>query len=236
MERRVERIRVAQEKLPQLSARQIARALERAARARGRASFCLAGGTTPKACYEELAREPAVPWQKVSIYFGDERCVTPDHPDSNYLLARTALLSRVPIPPENVHRMRGELADRQAAAREYDESLPDAIDVMLLGIGEDGHTASLFPGSPALDETRARVLPVIGPKPPPERLTLTQVPLRAAREVFVLAAGANKADAVARALEGKLDIPVCPVQLVRDAVWLMDHAAAAKLGGAFADH
>jgi 6-phosphogluconolactonase len=233
MKRRVERIRVAQDKLPELSAEEIARALERAVRARGRASFCLAGGTTPRACYERLANEAAIPWPEVSIYFGDERCVAPDHPDSNYRMALASLLERVAISAENVHRMPAELADRDAAAREYDKVVPEALDVLVLGIGEDGHTASLFPGSSALDETRARVLPVIGPKPPPERLTLTPLPLRAAREVFVLAAGSGKADAVARALEGELDIHACPAQLVRDAVWLMDHAAAAKLSGAF---
>jgi 6-phosphogluconolactonase len=102
---------------------------------------------------------------------------------------------------------------------------------LVLGIGEDGHTASLFPDSPALSETERRVLPVIGPKPPPERLTLTPPVLAAARTVIVLAAGAGKAGAVARALEGQLDIKACPAQLVRDALWLTDHAAAAELSG-----
>jgi 6-phosphogluconolactonase len=127
--------------------------------------------------------------------------------------------------------MKGESPNREQAARDYEAALPEALDVLVLGIGEDGHTASLFPNSSALTETARRVLPVIGPKPPPERLTLTPPVLAAARFVLVLAAGAGKAAAVARALEGELDVRACPAQLVRDAVWLTDHAAAAELSG-----
>jgi 6-phosphogluconolactonase len=231
MSRRVERIRISAGKLPELAAKEIVKSLTRALEERGKASLCLAGGTTPRAVYEALAAEAELPWADISAYFGDERCVGPDHMDSNYRMAREALFERVSLAPSHIHRMRGEDPNREQAARDYDAVLPDAFDVLLLGIGEDGHTASLFPNSPALSETERRVLPVLGPKPPPERLTLTPPVLAAARSVFVLAAGAGKAAAVARALEGPLDVGACPAQLVREAVWLTDHAAAAELSG-----
>jgi 6-phosphogluconolactonase len=231
MSRRVERIRISAAKLPELAAREIGQSLAQAVRERGKASLCLAGGTTPRAVYETLAKEADLPWAAISAYFGDERCVAPDHVDSNYRMAREALFERVPLPADHIHRMHGENPDRERAARDYDSLLPAALDVLVLGIGEDGHTASLFPNSPALDETERRVLPVIGPKPPPERLSVTAPVLAAARLVIVLAAGAGKATAVARALEGKRDVRACPAQLVRDAVWLTDHAAAAELSG-----
>lgn len=231
MSRRVERIRAGANALPELAAKEISAALALAVKTRGQASFCLAGGTTPRATYEALATIANVPWDSVSVFFGDERCVAPDHADSNYKLAQEALFNRISLPAQNIHRMRGEDSDRDAAARAYDLSLPDTLDVLVLGIGEDGHTASLFPGSAALEERERRVLPVIGPKPPPERLTLTPPALETARLVLMLAAGGGKAAAVARALEGALDIARCPAQLVRNAVWLMDHAASTELTG-----
>jgi 6-phosphogluconolactonase len=233
MSRRVERIRISAGKLPEFAAKEIVKCLTRALEERGKASLCLAGGTTPRAVYEALAAETSLPWAAISAYFGDERCVEPDHVDSNYRMAREALFERVSLAPDHIHRMRGEDPNREQAARDYEAELPDAFDVLVLGIGEDGHTASLFPHSPALRETERRVLPVIGPKPPPERLTLTPPVLAAARSVFVLAAGAGKATAVARSLEGELDIGACPAQLVRDAVWLTDHAAAGELSGSW---
>jgi 6-phosphogluconolactonase len=233
MSRRVERIRIAAAKLPELAAQEIGKSLTLAVRERGQASLCLAGGTTPRAAYEALASNAELPWAAISAYFGDERCVPPDHMDSNYRMAREALFGRVSLRPERIQRMHGENADREQAARDYDALLPEAFDVLVLGIGEDGHTASLFPDSPALTETQRRVVPVMGPKPPPERLTVTPPVLAAARFVIVLAAGAGKASAVARALEGPLDIARCPSQLVRDAVWLTDHAAAGELSGAW---
>ena len=193
----------------------------------------LAGGTTPRATYEALAKAEGIDWPRVSIYFGDERAVPPDHADSNYRLARAALLDHVAIAQASVHRLHAEEPDREAAADAYARQLPDAFDVLILGIGEDGHTASLFPGSPAIHETARLVVPVTGPKPPFERMTLTPPALERSRTTLVLAAGASKADAVFRALEGPSDVDGCPVQLVRDAVWLMDHAAAAQLSGAW---
>jgi len=230
---RVERVRVATGQIPELAARNIERTLAEALGKRGQASLCLAGGTTPRASYEALARSSDLAWSQVSIYFGDERCVPPEHPESNHRMARAALLDRVAVPASRVHRMRGEDADRDAAARDYESLLPPHFDVLVLGIGEDGHTASLFPRSPALVEVNRRVLPVVAPKPPPERLTLTPRALVSDGLTLVLAAGAGKAAAVARALEGAPDVDGCPAQLFRDAVWIVDHDAASELAGAW---
>lgn len=231
--RRVERIRVATEKLPALGAREIAAALTESCRERGKSSLCLAGGTTPRAIYEVLATNPSVMWPEVLVYFGDERAVPPENPDSNYRMAREALFDRVGVPQRNILRIPAEQPDQDAVARAYDQVLPGELDVLVLGIGEDGHTASLFPGSAALKEQQRRVVPVLGTKPPPQRITITPPVLSAARFVLVLASGRGKADAVARALEGELDVEACPAQLVRDAVWLMDHEAASGLSGAW---
>ena len=192
-------------------------------------SLALAGGSTPRALHAELALLPDLPWDRVAIYFGDERCVPPDHRDSNYRMARESLLDRVPIDPARVHRMRGESLDRDAAARDYEAKLPAALDVLVLGIGEDGHTASLFPGAPSLSEVERRVLPVIGPKPPPERLTITPAVIAAARHVVVLASGRGKCEPVARAIEGTSSPLETPAQLARDALWILDQDAASAL-------
>ena len=126
-------------------------------------------------------------------------------------------------------RWAGENPDREAAARAYEAELPEELDVVILGIGEDAHTASLFPGSPALRENLRRVVPVVGPKPPPERLTITPLVLRSARLCVVLGSGQGKAEPVRRALAGPVDIDHTPVQLARDGVWFLDAAAAAEL-------
>jgi 6-phosphogluconolactonase len=215
--------------LPARAAAWLAETLARVARANGRVTLGLSGGTTPRAMHEVLACSSAVPWLAVHIFFGDERAVPPEHPDSNFRMARESLLDRVPIPPNQVFRMQAEDPDRDAAARAYEALLPDVLDVLVLGIGEDAHTASLFPGSSALRETERRVLPVIGPKPPPERLTLTPPAILAARHRVVLAAGAGKAEAVARALEGPWDPSATPVQLARSGIWFVDPPAAAGL-------
>lgn len=215
--------------LPARAADWVAQVLVDIAAANGRVTLGLSGGTTPRAMHEALACSSAVPWLAVRVFFGDERAVPPDHPDSNYRMAQESLLNRVPIPPSQVYRMRGEDPDRDAAARAYDTLLPETLDVLVLGIGEDGHTASLFPGAESLGESARRVIPVIGPKPPPERLTLTPPPILAARYRVVLAAGAGKADAVSRALEGPWDPLATPAQLARRGVWFVDPPAAAKL-------
>lgn len=232
MASRVERIRIAANQIPEVSAPIIAKALKLAIDGRGEASLCLAGGNTPKATYQALTQAAELPWSRVSVYFGDERCVPPDHPQSNYRLAREALLDQVEILSGSVHRIRAESSDPGAAAEDYARLLPGAFDVLILGIGEDGHTASLFPGSPLLRETQRLALPVTGPKAPFERITLTP-PALVGRLTLVLAAGGAKSNAVARALEGPLDLDGCPAQLARDAVWILDHAAAAQLTGAW---
>ena len=203
--------------------------VSRAITERGSCALSLAGGRTPDPVYRELASHSTIDWSRVSVFFGDERAVPPDHPDSNYFMVRLALLSRVPIPTAQVHRMEAERGDRDVAAREYERLLPSRLDVLFLGMGADGHTASLFPGSAALDERQRRVVPVVGSKTPAERLTITPPVIEAARTVAVMATGEDKAPMVARAIEGPLATKSVPVQLARRGVWFLDHAAAAQL-------
>jgi 6-phosphogluconolactonase len=224
----MERIVCDSKDLPVRAAERIALELTRALGERGSASLALAGGTTPKATYEALAQLPLA-WSAVDIFFGDERCVPADHVDSNYRMAKSALFDRIAIPSARVHRMLGELSDRDAAARSYEAELPERLDVVVLGIGEDAHTASLFPGAAALREEVRRVLPVIGPKPPPERLSLTPPVLRSARTCIVLGSGAGKAEPVRRAFKDPLDVVATPIQLARDGVWFLDGPAASAL-------
>ncbi len=215
--------------LPGSAAGMIRDRLVAAAKLRGSACIALAGGTTPRAVHEALAALTGVPWDRVHVYFGDERAVAADHPDSNYRMAKESLLDRVAIPAGQIHRPAAEQPDRALAARAYEAILPEALDVVVLGIGEDGHTASLFPGADALHETARRYLAEVGPKPPPERLTLTPPVLAAARSLVMLAVGAGKADAVKRALEGPWDPLGTPAQLARRGSWFLDPAAAAQL-------
>ncbi len=211
------------------AARAIAELLRVEASPGGMASLALAGGTTPRAVYETLAGQDSIPWERIEIFFGDERCVPPDDPESNFRMAKEALLDRVGVLPGNVHRPRAESADRDAAARDYEKELPASLDVLVLGIGEDGHTASLFPSSAALAEGTRRYVAVMGPKPPPERLTLTPIAIAAARDVVMLAKGRGKAEAVKRALEGDFDPRETPASLVRHAFWILDEEAASLL-------
>ena len=201
----------------------------RAIAGRGACALCLAGGRTPEPVYRALASASGIDWTRVDVFFGDERAVPPDHPDSNYLMVYRALLSRVPIPAGQVHRMEAERSDREAAAREYERSLPPRLDILVLGMGPDGHTASLFPGSAALDERHRLVVPVVGAKAPAERLTITPPVIEAARRVAVIATGEDKAAMVARAIEGPLAPKDVPVQLARRGSWFLDQAAAGWL-------
>jgi 6-phosphogluconolactonase len=195
----------------------------------GTCALALSGGRTPEPVYRELAAGSSIDWRRVNVFFGDERAVPADHPDSNYLMVHRALLSRVSIPSANVHRMEAEQPDYEAAAREYEHLLPTRLDVLLLGMGADGHTASLFPGSAALDERHRLVLPVLGPRTPPQRLTITPPVIEAARKVAVIATGEDKAVMVARAIEGPFAPKAVPVQLARRGVWFLDEAAAGRL-------
>ena len=200
-------------------------------------SIALSGGNTPKALYELLAAEPyrsAIPWAKVQVFFADERCVPPDHPDSNFRMACQTLLDHVPIPYENLHRVRGEI-DPQAAAVEYGQLLKNrfgdgGLDFILLGMGEDGHTASLFPHTDALRETKHRCVANHVEKLQSWRLTLTAPFLNRGRDVLILVSGAAKAARLQEVLEGPRDPLRLPVQLIDPTegrlTWLVDVAAA----------
>jgi 6-phosphogluconolactonase len=228
-----------------LGASLVARAALDAISARGRFKLALSGGRTPQDLYRMLARWPesaaasadptrtrnsAIDWNRVFIYFADERAVPPSHSESNFRMCRETLIDAARIPPRNVHRMKGEYPDLEIAAIEYEAHLLGPLDVLILGIGEDGHTASLFPGSPLLTERDRRVAFVENaPKPPPRRLTLTPRAIAEASDVIVLATGAEKATAVADALEGAAAATQVPARLVRDRTWLLDVAAAAAL-------
>ena len=200
--------------------------------ARGRCALALSGGATPQPVYAALAGPDLasrIAWNGVDVYFGDERAVPRDHADSNFRMAMEALLSRVPIPAARIHRMEADRPDLDAAAAAYGDQLPPALDVVVLGMGADGHTASLFPGSPALAERQRRVVAVEGPKPPRRRLTITPPVIAAARHVVVLVTGKEKAAAVARALDDHTPPSEIPAALARHAVWFLDRAAAGRL-------
>ncbi len=214
-------------------ARQAADWLERelasAIAERGKCAVGLTGGRTPEPLYQELAARAGIDWRRVEVFFSDERAVPPDHPDSNFGMVYSALLSRVPIPAGQVHRMEAERPDRDTAAREYERALPQRLDVLLLGMGTDGHTASLFPGSAALDERDRLVVPVTGPTPPAERLTITPPVIEAALRIAVMAVGENKAAKVALALQAPVEPKAVPARLARRGRWFLDRAAASQL-------
>ncbi len=220
------------EALPARAAAWLAETMVEVVAARGSCAIALSGGATPRPVYAALGAPQLagrIDWNRVDVYFGDERAVPPDHADSNYRMAMEALLSRVAIPAARVHRMEGERHDLDAAAAAYDRQLPAALDVLVLGMGPDGHTASLFPGSAALAERQRRVVVVEGPKPPRRRLTITPPVIAAARHVAVLVTGKEKATAVARALESDAAASEIPAVLARHGVWFLDRAAAARL-------
>jgi 6-phosphogluconolactonase len=219
------------EDLAATAASWLARGLASAAASSGGASLALSGGSTPAPVYRRLATLPGIPWERIEIFFGDERAVPPDHPSSNYRMASETLLSVVPIPREHIHRMEAEQPDLDLAARSYEAQLPPALDLLILGLGSDGHTASLFPHAPALAETGRRVVRVTGGEPLVQRLTVTPPVIGAAKLLLMLAAGAEKAEAVALALEGPYNPPAVPAQLARRGTWVVDRAAAALLAG-----
>jgi 6-phosphogluconolactonase len=198
------------------AAAEIAKALRGGAR-----TLVLAGGTTPQRCYEVLVGLE-VEWGRVTVLFGDERCVPPNHADSNYRMAREVLLDQVA--PATVHRMPAELGPDEGAA-EYSKVVAALapLDFVILGIGEDGHTASLFPGHEGLNATGLTVGIRNSPKPPPERVTLTLPALLGARHVLILATGAGKAQAVAMAKRQEV-----PSGMIAGARWLIDRAAARR--------
>jgi 6-phosphogluconolactonase len=205
----------------------LSRILRAAIDARGEVTVALAGGSTPRPVYAALAQRADLDWVRIEVYFGDERAVPPDDPNSNFRMAKEALLDPAGISERRVHRMEAERPDLQQAADDYAAALPDALDVMILGIGHDGHTASLFPGSPALDERRRLVVPVTGPTEPRTRLTVTPPVIARAGDVIVLATGSAKAGPVARALNPGARTSDVPATLARRGTWILDEAAAA---------
>jgi 6-phosphogluconolactonase len=202
--------------------------------ARGRFAVALAGGSTPKAMNRLLAGaadRDRVDWARVEIFFGDERCVPPDHADSNYRMTKETLLDHVPIDPARVHRIRGEDSPEEAALAYTAEiaRLGAPLDLVLLGMGPDGHTASLFPGTPAVDDERPGAVAVWVPRLSAWRVTLTAPVLSAAAAVLIAATGAEKAETLAAVMERKGRFPVERIQSAR-LTWLVDREAASRLG------
>jgi 6-phosphogluconolactonase len=231
---------------PSLARAGAAQFVERAATAiaaHGHFAVALSGGSTPRVMYTLLASDELVhrvDWAHVHLFFGDERCVPPEHPDSNYRMVRETLLAHAPVPPGNVHRMRGEDPPDQAAlAYEADlrtffgSGTAPRFDLVLLGMGDNGHTASLFPGRPEVRDQVRWVMACYVAELEMWRLTLTPVAINAAAEVTFLVAGGGKAAMLKRVLEGPHQPDRLPAQIVRptDGVlrWIVDEAAAADL-------
>jgi 6-phosphogluconolactonase len=204
----------------------------------------LSGGSTPAATYELLATrfQYSVDWKGVQFFWSDERCVPPDNPESNYGMANRTLLSKIGLKPEQVHRMRGELPPSQGAT-EYEQELQRAFsvssgdvprfDLIMLGLGDNRHTASLFPGDPSIHETKRTVVAVNVDAEPRNRLSFTPPILNNAQRVMFLAAGAKKAEAIRDIIEGPRDPDKFPAQIVvpgdGELVWFLDKAAASLL-------
>ncbi len=226
--------------LGRAAARDIAACAAEAIAARGRFTVAISGGSLPTLVFPALiAAVPHHQWAGWHVFWADERMVPPTHADSNFRLARETLLDRVPIPPEQIFPLDTALPATEAA-RKYQRIIettvgnPPKFDAILLGMGPDGHTASLFPGHPLLAETARRVAPVFdSPKPPPERVTLTLPELNRARCVFFIVTGAGKADILPRVLSpspNETPLPAAMVHPPKNAVrWYLDAAAAGKI-------
>lgn len=220
----------------------IAETADAAVAARGKFTLALSGGTTPGKLFELLASDAfrsRIPWEKTFVFWGDERCVPPDSKESNYRLAHDALLSRVQIPASQVFRMKGEAVSPVEAAAEYEANMKAVFggtgfpkfDLMLQGMGDDGHTASLFPGSTALGETRKWVAANLVEKLKAFRLTVTFPVINAARKVLFLVSGVSKADVLNKVLGGlSVGYPVERVKPHGELIWLLDATAASRLG------
>jgi 6-phosphogluconolactonase len=239
------RIAESAEALAEMAAREVLALAKAAVAARGRFTVALSGGSTPRATYARLAEPPLaaqMPWDRTLVFFGDERGVPSDHPDSNYRMAHDALLTRVPIPAERVYRMPAEGTDPEAVAADYARTLADVLgvrrgeiprlDLVLLGVGIDGHTASLFPGSPVLKETFRTVAAVHAAAASiPQRFTLTFPVLNAAACVIYLVAGAEKAKVVKAVLADRTR--ALPAAMILPSqgrlLWMLDRTAASLL-------
>lgn len=223
----------------------VVRVAQEASSARGIFSIALSGGSTPGPLYGLLASEPyrsQIAWDTVHVFWGDERCVPPNDPQSNYHLAQETLLSKLNLRPEQIHRMPADRPDREQAADDYAAEVRRVLggtgipvfDLLQQGMGPEGHTASLFPHQPALHEQTRLIMPVSVPKPPPDRLTITPPLLHAARHILFLVTGADKADALQAVLESPDNPDEYPTQgIVRQAqgevVWMVDTTIAQKL-------
>jgi 6-phosphogluconolactonase len=227
--------------LAESAARQFIELAKDAIERKGTFSASLAGGSTPKATYELLAsREFAsqLDWSKVQIFWGDERCVPPNHPDSNFRMAYEALIKNVPIPGENVHRMPGELKPLEAANK-YDTELRTQLgdhpqlDLVQLGMGDDGHTASLFPGTKPISETTMLVAANFVQKLKSWRITLTPVMINQASHIVFIVSGSNKAETLREVIQGAYRPDVYPSQIIHpiagNLTWLIDEAAGQYL-------
>jgi len=233
------------EELSHVAAEEFVRLANEAVEARGRFTIALSGGSTPKRVYELLAGKQAgfrgrVPWEKVHFFWGDERHVPPGHPESNYHMANEAMLSRVPVPSENVHRIPAENPDAAKAAQEYARGLREffdlgagqlaRFDLILLGMGPDGHTASLFPGTTAAREQTSLVIAPWVDKFKAHRITLTSPVLNNAACVIFLVSGEDKAETLRAVLQGTYEPDRLPAQVVCPVngrlTWMLDRAAA----------
>ncbi len=237
------------EQLSRAGAEYFVRVARQAIDVRGRFRVALAGGKTPQRLYTLLAAPPfseQLPWDRVDVFWGDERAVPSDHADSNFAVANETLLSKLRIVPAQIHRMQAERPDLENAAVEYQTEMahvfavdpdgePPRFDLVLLGMGADGHTASLFPYTEATKEETRWVISNYVPKLDSFRLTLTARLINKAAHVLFLVAGADKADALAQVLEGERDSLRLPAQLVQPEegalVWYVDTRAASKLRG-----
>ena len=232
--------------LMRAAADEIVSAARAAADERGRFTWALGGGSTPRALYRLLAGDPyreRMPWSAIHFFWGDERHVPPDHPDSNFRMAREAMLDAAPVPPENIHRVRAEEPDAQRAAAEYEAALRSffvpapgefpRFDLILLGLGKEGHTASLFPESPVLRERERLVAAPWVEAQKTFRVTLTPPVLNHARRAMFLVSGEEKADALRAVLEGPREPERYPAQIVEgNRLWMVDRSAARLLKAA----
>jgi 6-phosphogluconolactonase len=228
------------------AAEEVARQAITAVQSRGRFTFALSGGSTPRSLYTLLATKASLPWDKIYFFFGDERHVPPDNPESNYRMAKESLLSKAPIPAENIFRIPAENPGASQAAEAYEQTLhrffnaaPGSFprfDLVLLGMGPDGHSASLFPGTKALQEKSRWVVSNWVEKFKTDRLTLTLPVLNNAAVVMFVVSGQDKAGMLKEVLEGRLPGELFPAKLIKpsngELIWMVDRAAAAQISAA----
>lgn len=235
------------------AAQEFVQAATAAVRAKGSFNVALAGGSTPKALYSFLVSDPAlrsqVPWDKLHLFFGDERHVPPDHPDSNFRMAMESMISKSPLKPEQVTRIKGEYPDAEKAALEYEKALRDyfklkdgdnpRFDIVLAGMGNEGHTLSLFPGTKALHADGRLVARNWIGKLYTERITLTAPAASNSAEVIFMVTGADKALALKAVLEGPFEPEQLPAQLLQPKngklLWLVDSTAGSMLTSGIRD-